>query len=78
VYATTDAQLKAALASREAFGPVVSAAGYGEITTEVSALRGEYYYAEAYHQQYLDKNPGGYCNIGPNGMSCPVGIGSAE
>ncbi|GIG65817.1 peptide-methionine (S)-S-oxide reductase MsrA [Phytomonospora endophytica] len=78
VYATTDAQLKAALASREAFQPVVSAAGFGEITTEVSALRGEYYYAEEYHQQYLDKNPGGYCNIGPNGMSCPVGIGRTD
>ncbi|MEV0646975.1 peptide-methionine (S)-S-oxide reductase MsrA [Phytomonospora sp. NPDC050363] len=78
IYTTTDAQLEAALASREAFGPVVSKAGFGEITTEVTPLRGEYYYAETYHQQYLDKNPGGYCNIGPNGMSCPVGVGKVE
>ena len=73
VYATTDAQLTAALASREAFAPVVAAAGYGEITTEI-ARAGEFYYAEEYHQQYLAKNPRGYCNIGPNGMSCPVGV----
>jgi peptide-methionine (S)-S-oxide reductase len=73
VFATTDAQLAAAQASREAFGPVVAAAGYGEITTEVGKLD-RFYYAEDYHQQYLHKNPGGYCNIGPNGMSCPVGV----
>ncbi|HEX6498025.1 MAG TPA: peptide-methionine (S)-S-oxide reductase MsrA [Micromonosporaceae bacterium] len=73
IYATTDAQLEAAEQSREAFAPVVSGAGYGEITTEI-AKAGPFYYAEDYHQQYLDKNPAGYCGIGPNGMSCPVGV----
>lgn len=77
VYATTDEQLAAAQASRGAFGPVVEAAGYGEITTEIARLR-EFNYAEDYHQQYLEKNPGGYCNIGPTGLSCPVGIARAE
>jgi peptide-methionine (S)-S-oxide reductase len=75
IYTTTDAQLTAARASQEAFEPVVRAAGHGPVTTEVAPL-GHYYLAEDYHQQYLSdsKNPGGYCNIGPNGMSCPVGI----
>jgi peptide-methionine (S)-S-oxide reductase len=75
IYTTTDVQRAAAETSREAFGPVVAAAGYGEITTEVDMLE-RFYYAEDYHQQYLHKNPGGYCNIGPNGMSCPVGVGT--
>jgi peptide-methionine (S)-S-oxide reductase len=75
IYTTSDAQLAEAIASEKAFQPVVSAAGYGEITTEIAPLT-TFYYAEDYHQQYLSdaKNPGGYCNIGPNGMSCPVGI----
>ncbi|GAB1689515.1 peptide-methionine (S)-S-oxide reductase MsrA [Krasilnikovia sp. M28-CT-15] len=75
IYTTTDAQKGTAEASREAFAPVVRAAGHGEITTEIAPL-GTYYYAEDYHQQYLSdaKNPGGYCGIGSNGMSCPVGI----
>jgi peptide-methionine (S)-S-oxide reductase len=73
IYTTTDEQLAEAQASREAFNPVVRAAGHGDITTEIRPL-GEYYYAEDYHQQYLDKNPGGYCNHGPNGMTCPVGV----
>jgi peptide-methionine (S)-S-oxide reductase len=77
IYATTDDQLAEALASREAFAPVVKAAGYGEITTEIASA-GPFYYAEDYHQQYLDKEPGGYCGIGPNGMTCPVGITSAS
>jgi peptide-methionine (S)-S-oxide reductase len=77
IYATTDAQLAAAEASREAFAPVVTATGYGAITTEIGRLD-IYYYAEDYHQQYLQKNPGGYCNIGPNGMSCPVGLATAD
>jgi peptide-methionine (S)-S-oxide reductase len=68
VYATTDAQLAAAEASREAFAPVTAAAGYGEITTEIGKLD-RFYYAEGYHQQYLEKNPGGYCGIGPTGLS---------
>ena len=75
IYTTTEEQLTEALASREAFAPVVRAAGRGDITTEIEPL-GEYYYAEDYHQQYLSsqKNPGGYCNHGPNGMTCPVGV----
>jgi peptide-methionine (S)-S-oxide reductase len=79
IYATTDDQLATAQASRDAFAPVVGSAGYGEITTEIGKLD-RFYYAEDYHQQYLadTKNPGGYCGIGPNGMSCPIGIGSAD
>ena len=73
IYATTDEQLAEAQASRDAFAPVVAKSGYGEITTEI-AKAGEFYYAEDYHQQYLDKNPRGYCGIGPNGMSCPIGV----
>ncbi|MGI5212179.1 peptide-methionine (S)-S-oxide reductase MsrA [Plantactinospora sp. CA-290183] len=75
IYVTDDEQLATAEASREAFAPIVAAAGRGEITTEIGKL-GEYYYAEDYHQQYLapTKNPGGYCNHGPNGMTCPVGV----
>jgi peptide-methionine (S)-S-oxide reductase len=48
-------------------------AGYGEITTEI-ATAGEFYYAEPYHQQYLAKNPNGYCGIGGTGVSCPIGL----
>jgi peptide-methionine (S)-S-oxide reductase len=79
IYTTTDAQAKVAQASREAFAPVVRAAGHEEITTEIEPL-GEYFYAEDYHQQYLssDKNPNGYCNHGPNGMTCPIGVAKAE
>jgi len=75
IYATTDEQLSEALASREAFNDVVRAAGYGDITTEIGKLD-TYYYAEDYHQQYLSdaKNPYGYCNHGPNGLTCPVGV----
>jgi peptide-methionine (S)-S-oxide reductase len=75
IYTTTDEQLAEAQASREAFNPVVRAAGHGDITTEIGPL-GDYYYAEDYHQQYLSsaKNPDGYCNHGPNGMTCPVGV----
>ncbi|GII23513.1 peptide-methionine (S)-S-oxide reductase MsrA [Planosporangium mesophilum] len=79
IYATTDEQLAEAFASREAFAPVVNQAGYGEITTEI-AKAGPYYYAEDYHQQYLSdaKNPNGYCNHGPNGLSCPIGVAKVE
>ena len=75
IYTTTDAQAATAVASRDAFQPVVTAAGHGTITTEIKPLT-EYYYAEDYHQQYLSdaKNPGGYCNHGPNGMTCPIGV----
>jgi peptide-methionine (S)-S-oxide reductase len=77
IYATSDEQLAEAEASRTAFAPVVRANGYGEITTEI-AKAGEFFYAEDYHQQYLHKNPGGYCNHGPNGMTCPVGVASTD
>jgi len=77
IYTTSAAQLAAAEASENAFAPVVKAAGHGQITTEV-APAGEFYYAEGYHQQYLHKNPGGYCNHGPNGMSCPVGVANVD
>ena len=76
IYATTPEQAAIAAASREAFQPVVTDAGHGQITTEIAPL-GTYFYAEDYHQQYLSdaKNPYGYCNHGPNGMSCPIGVG---
>jgi peptide-methionine (S)-S-oxide reductase len=77
IYTTTAAQAATAETSRAAFEPVVKKNGYGEITTEIKPL-GEYYYAEDYHQQYLYKNPGGYCGIGPNGMSCPVGVAKTD
>ncbi|GIF06540.1 peptide-methionine (S)-S-oxide reductase MsrA [Actinoplanes siamensis] len=75
IYTTTEAQAEAARASLEAFQPVVTRAGLGQITTEIKPL-GEYYYAEDYHQQYLapTKNPNGYCNHGPNGLTCPTGV----
>jgi peptide-methionine (S)-S-oxide reductase len=79
IYTTTDAQAATARASLERFQPVVTAAGRGAITTEVEPL-GDYFYAEDYHQQYLSdsKNPYGYCNHGPNGMTCPVGVAKTE
>jgi len=73
IYATTDAQLAAALASRDTFQEKLSAAGYDEITTEI-APAGAFYYAEPYHQQYLGKNPNGYCGLGGTGVSCPIGL----
>jgi peptide-methionine (S)-S-oxide reductase len=68
-----DAQRAAAEESRDAYQQTLSAAGYGEITTEV-AQAGPFYYAEDYHQQYLAKNPGGYCGLGGTGVACPVGV----
>jgi peptide-methionine (S)-S-oxide reductase len=75
IYTTTDGQLSEAKASRDAFNPTVRAAGLGDITTEIGPA-GPFYYAEDYHQQYLSdvKNPNGYCNHGPNGLTCPVGV----
>src|SRR4029453_4879874 len=69
IYATTPEQLKAAEASRETFQAQLGDAGYGEITTEI-AEAGPFYYAEAYHQQYLAKNPNGYCGLGGTGVTC--------
>ncbi|QGG96214.1 peptide-methionine (S)-S-oxide reductase MsrA [Actinomarinicola tropica] len=77
VYWTSEAQREAAERTRDAYQSVLEAAGYGEITTEIRAA-GPFYYAEPYHQQYLDKNPNGYCGIGGTGVSCPVGLTSAD
>jgi peptide-methionine (S)-S-oxide reductase len=72
IYAFDEEQRRAAEASRKAFQQELSAAGYGSITTEIVAAP-EFYYAEEYHQQYLAKNPGGYCGLGGTGVSCPTG-----
>jgi peptide-methionine (S)-S-oxide reductase len=72
IYAYGDAQLRAAESSREAYQPKLKAGGYGVITTEIAPTP-EFYYAEDYHQQYLAKNPNGYCGMGGTGVSCPVG-----
>ena len=77
IYWTSEAQRDAALASREMYQNELTRAGYREITTEI-AEAGPFYYAEAYHQQYLSKNPAGYCGIGGTGVSCPVGLGAAR
>jgi peptide-methionine (S)-S-oxide reductase len=74
---TTPAQKAAAEASRDAYQEVLTKAGHGPITTEIVPA-GRFYYAEPYHQQYLDKNPAGYCGIGGTGVSCPIGLASAE
>jgi peptide-methionine (S)-S-oxide reductase len=76
IYWTSDAQRDAALASRDMFQRSLDTAGYGEITTEI-AEAGPFFYAEDYHQQYLAKNPWGYCGLGGTGVSCPVGVASA-
>ncbi len=73
LYWYSEAQRRAAEATREAYQERLTAARYGSITTEL-APAGEFYYAEAYHQQYLAKNPDGYCGIGGTGISCPRGV----
>jgi peptide-methionine (S)-S-oxide reductase len=77
IYYHTDGQRRAAESSREAFQRELENAGYGRITTEILPAP-EFYYAEEYHQQYLAKNPGGYCNLGGTGVSCPVGVVNAQ
>jgi peptide-methionine (S)-S-oxide reductase len=72
IYYYSDAQRRAAEISREEYQPMLSKAGYGPITTEILPAL-EFYYAEDYHQQYLEKNPGGYCGLGGTGVSCPIG-----
>ena len=73
IYTYSEAQQRAALASRDAYQARLRAAGFGEITTEILPAPA-FYYAEDYHQQYLAKNPGGYCGLGGTGVSCPVGV----
>jgi peptide-methionine (S)-S-oxide reductase len=73
VYTYGEAQLKAALASKEVFEKELEKKRFGKITTEIKSAP-EFYYAEDYHQQYLGKNPNGYCGLGGTGVSCPVGI----
>jgi peptide-methionine (S)-S-oxide reductase len=68
-----DAQRDLAESSRDAYQAMLTQAGHGEITTEI-AEAGQFFYAEDYHQQYLAKNPGGYCGLGGTGVSCPVGL----
>jgi peptide-methionine (S)-S-oxide reductase len=74
IYVTSAAQREAANMSRQAFEPMLRRSGYGAITTEILDAS-DFYYAEAYHQQYLAKNPGGYCGLGGTGVSCPIGTG---
>jgi peptide-methionine (S)-S-oxide reductase len=74
IYATSPGQRQAAEASKAAYQRVLSANGYGAITTEIVDA-GPFYFAEDYHQQYLAKNPSGYCGLGGTGLSCPVGVG---
>ena len=73
VYTNSDSQGAAAVSSVDDYQQQLNAAGYGEITTEIAPL-GEWYYAEEYHQQYLAKNPGGYCGVGGTGVSCSAGL----
>ncbi|CAN5548987.1 peptide-methionine (S)-S-oxide reductase MsrA [soil metagenome] len=72
IYTTSDEQRAAAERSKERYEEALRAAGRGEVTTEILPAP-EFYYAEDYHQQYLAKNPGGYCGLGGTGVSCPVG-----
>jgi peptide-methionine (S)-S-oxide reductase len=73
IYPTTPEQRRLAEASRDAYQRALISDGYGQITTEIVDA-GPFYYAEEYHQQYLAKNPGGYCGLGGTGVSCPVGV----
>jgi peptide-methionine (S)-S-oxide reductase len=75
IYTADDAQRAAAEASRATFQRELERAGHGEITTEL-ADAGPFYYAEPYHQQYLAKNPNGYCGLGGTGVACPIGLAS--
>ena len=75
IYTLDDEQADVAKTTRDAYQARLSAAGYGEITTEIrSAAETPFFYAEGYHQQYLSKNPNGYCGIGGTGVSCPIGL----
>ena len=74
IYATNPAQLTAARESAKMYGDALKARGLGAITTEIAEV-GPFYFAEDYHQQYLAKNPRGYCGLGGTGVSCPIGVG---
>jgi len=77
IYTYGDEQARAAAASRDAYQPALAAAGHGAITTEIAPAP-EFYYAEDYHQQYLAKNPAGYCGIGGTGVACPIGLATSR
>ncbi|MCP3140042.1 peptide-methionine (S)-S-oxide reductase MsrA [Pyxidicoccus xibeiensis] len=74
IYYTSEAQKRAAEASRDAYQKALQAKGFDAISTEILPAP-PFYYAEDYHQQYLEKNPGGYCGLGGTGVSCPIGVG---
>ena len=74
IYTYSDEQQRQAKASKQAFGLQLKAAGFGAISTEIIPAS-DFYYAEDYHQQYLHKNPGGYCGLGGTGVSCQIGLG---
>ena len=76
IYLTDESQRAAAESTREVFQERLTGAGYGDITTEIALIDAEsgFFYAEPYHQQYLAKNPNGYCGIGGTGVSCPIGL----
>ena len=75
IFTQGDAQAEVVAHSREMYQAELTKAGHGQITTEIAAA-GPFFYAEEYHQQYLGKNPGGYCGLGGTGVSCPVGLSS--
>jgi peptide-methionine (S)-S-oxide reductase len=75
IYVYSDEQRKLAEQSRDAYQTALSSSGYGKITTEILEAP-EFYYAEAYHQQYLAKNPNGYCGLGGTNVACPIGVGT--
>lgn len=77
IYTYSDAQLAAAKAAKEVYQGSLREAGYGQITTEILPAP-EFYYAEDYHQQYLAKNPNGYCGLGGTNVSCPIGVATAS
>ncbi|XP_043962347.1 mitochondrial peptide methionine sulfoxide reductase isoform X1 [Gambusia affinis] len=74
IYAYTQQQLEEALASKDQYQKVLAEEGFGPITTEITEAK-PFYYAEDYHQQYLSKNPHGYCGLGGTGVTCPIGLG---